>query len=219
MSSTTLGRRESRKQDRRQAIVEAARAAFFAEGYTGMSMSGLLKVIGGSKATLWSYFRSKEELFAAVLEDVIAVYRSQMEEMVAARGPLHETLRAFCSGMLRKLVAPDPLATWRLVVAESGRNPEIGRIFYQRAVHSTERALAQYFSEQIAIGQLREASPLLMVEMLTSLCAGQQARLLWGLASADEVAIEQKASEFTEVFLKSFGVTPVSCGDTSARPA
>jgi TetR/AcrR family transcriptional repressor of mexJK operon len=208
MSQPITGRRERRKQDRRQIIVEAARVAFFADGYAGMSMSGLLTVIGGSKATLWGYFRSKEELFAAVLDDVIAVYRDQMEDLVSARGPLHETVRTFCLDMLGKLLAPDPLATWRLVVTESGRSPEIGRIFYQRAVKPTETALAGYFSEQIALGHLRDAEPMLMVELLTSLCAGQQARLLWGLASADDIAIERKADEFTALFLRSFGPEP-----------
>ncbi|MFY0108264.1 TetR/AcrR family transcriptional regulator, partial [Acinetobacter baumannii] len=79
-------RREARKQDRRQAILDAARTSFFEQGYDGTSMSGLLATLGGSKATLWSYFRSKEELFAAVLDEATAAHRGSLLECIDPSG-------------------------------------------------------------------------------------------------------------------------------------
>ncbi|MEO6377128.1 MAG: helix-turn-helix domain-containing protein, partial [Caulobacteraceae bacterium] len=54
---------------RRQAILNVACEAFLAEGYAAVSMSAIAATLGGSKATLYAYFRSKAELFAAVMED------------------------------------------------------------------------------------------------------------------------------------------------------
>ena len=39
---------------RRKAFVDAARALFFANGYTGTTMSSIASKVGGSKTTLWT---------------------------------------------------------------------------------------------------------------------------------------------------------------------
>src|SRR5438477_12466193 len=56
------------KDDRRDAIVAIAREAFSADGYAGTSMSSIAARLGGSQGTLYSYFKSKEELFIAVVQ-------------------------------------------------------------------------------------------------------------------------------------------------------
>ena len=61
-------RAETRKEERRQAIVAVARSAFFRGGYGGTTMSAIAAELGGSKATLWAYFRHKEDLFDQMLE-------------------------------------------------------------------------------------------------------------------------------------------------------
>ena len=57
--------------DRRAAMLEIARAAFLREGYAAASMAEIAAKIGGSKATLYSYFPSKKDLFAAVIEEEV----------------------------------------------------------------------------------------------------------------------------------------------------
>ena len=59
------GKREARKEERREAILAIAKRVFLDQGYSGASMSAISAELGGSKGTLWSYFPSKEELFAA----------------------------------------------------------------------------------------------------------------------------------------------------------
>src|ERR1700757_3560624 len=59
----------SRSDRRRRAILDVARDVFLKEGYAAASMSGIAARLGGSKGTLYNYFRSKEELFAAFMTD------------------------------------------------------------------------------------------------------------------------------------------------------
>src|SRR3546814_17201673 len=59
---------------RRKAFVDAARELFFANGYAGTTMSSIASKVGGSKTTLWTYFPSMEDLFAAVVDDIVAQY-------------------------------------------------------------------------------------------------------------------------------------------------
>lgn len=197
-------RREARKQDRRQAILDAARASFLEKGYDGTSMSGLLATLGGSKATLWSYFRSKEELFAAVLDEAIAEHRGSLLACLEPTGDLVEGLTSFCRRFMGKLSSTDSLALWRLVAAESGRNPEVGAIFYERAPKPIEQALSAFVSTHMDMGELRREDPLRAARVLISLCAGRQNRMLWGVASADPHAIEADVTAMVDVFLRAY---------------
>jgi AcrR family transcriptional regulator len=50
---------------RREAILDVAREVFMDEGYAAASMSTIAARLGGSKGTLYNYFKSKDELFTA----------------------------------------------------------------------------------------------------------------------------------------------------------
>lgn len=201
-----LGKREARKQDRRDAIIAAARRSFLEDGYAATSMSGLLKTLGGSKATLWSYFRSKEELFAAVVADVTAAFRQQVTGELLTPGDMEAVLVNFCRTFMNKTAHPDAVAAWRLVVAESGRFPEVGRIFYQQAACHIEGALAGYITEQIAAGRLRDEGATDMARVLIGMGGAQQNRRLWGVESAPADGMEGEARRFVGYFLRLFAL-------------
>lgn len=198
-------RRELRKQDRRQAIVAAARCSFLEHGYAATSMSGLLKVLGGSKATLWAYFPTKEELFAAVIEELAADFRAELKDALALDRPLEPTLVTFCTALLNKISAPENVAIWRLVVAESGRFPELGQIFYERAVKGTQSLLAEYLAHQIAGGHLIDGDPVEMAEGICGMCTYHQNRALWGMAPAGPEHVRLAGQRVAQWFLRGFG--------------
>jgi TetR/AcrR family transcriptional repressor of mexJK operon len=56
---------KDRRDKRREAILDVARSVFSEEGYAATSMSSIAARLGGSKGTLYNYFKSKEELFGA----------------------------------------------------------------------------------------------------------------------------------------------------------
>lgn len=202
----TIGKREARKQDRRDAIVAAARRSFLDDGYAATSMSGLLKTLGGSKATLWSYFRSKEELFGAVIADVTAAFREQVRSELLTPGEMEATLVNFCRSFMNKTAHADGVAAWRLVVAESGRFPEVGRIFYEQAAGHVERALSDYIAQQIAAGRLRDEGALNMARVLIGMTAAQQNRRLWGVEAAGTEELDTLAHRFVGYFLRLFAL-------------
>lgn len=195
-----------RQRERRAAIVAAARRSFLAKGYAATSMSGLLKILGGSKATLWSYFRSKEDLFAAVIEDVTASFRRQIETDLLAPGTMEETLVHFCRNFTRRLADPDGVATWRLVMAESSRFPEVGQIFYRQAAGHIERALAAYIQQQIDSGRLRDEGALEMARLLMGMHKAGLHRRLWGVEPASGADPDADARRFVGYFLRLFAL-------------
>jgi AcrR family transcriptional regulator len=60
-------RRRREREERRHAIVDAAEAVFFSSGWEDATMDAVAERAELAKATLYLYFKSKEELYAAVL--------------------------------------------------------------------------------------------------------------------------------------------------------
>jgi TetR/AcrR family transcriptional regulator len=60
-------RREREKEQRRRDIIDAAEEVFFARGWQTATMDDVAGAAELSKATLYLYFKNKEELYAAIL--------------------------------------------------------------------------------------------------------------------------------------------------------
>lgn len=62
--------RKQEKEELRQTILEAAGALYLEQGYDRFSMSRLAQEIGYSDATLYLYFRNKDDLLFTVVDKV-----------------------------------------------------------------------------------------------------------------------------------------------------
>ncbi len=198
-----LGKREARKEERREAILTIARRVFLDQGYSGASMSAISAELGGSKGTLWSYFPSKEELFAAVLDDATKDYRAQIADVLKPGEDVRAAVLQFCRGFIAKVSSPDGLRLHRLIASEVSRFPEIGAIFYRRAPLPTQQMLAAFFEREMNAGTLRRDDPLFAARVLASLCLGVQQRMLWGQELSEDER-NREAAQMAEVFLRAF---------------
>lgn len=203
---TPNGRREARRQARRAAIMALAARSFMEKGYAGTTMSGIAADMGGSKGTLWSYFPSKEQLFAAVLDHKVADYRLSLSRILDPCDDLEPTLRRFCTSLLSKVTSSEAIALNRLVTAEATRFPEVGAIFYEHAPRSTMRLLATYLAGAMERGQLRRDDPEGAAHaLMTLVMAGCHRKMLWGLtdrATAGE--IESDCAFALDLFLRAY---------------
>jgi AcrR family transcriptional regulator len=197
------GKREARKEERREAILAIAKRVFLDQGYSGASMSAISAELGGSKGTLWSYFPSKEELFAAVLDDATKEYRGQLADVLKPGEDVRAAVLQFCRGFIAKISSPDGLRLHRLIASEVSSFPEIGDIFYRRAPVPTQQLLAGFFERAMDAGTLRRADPLFAARVLATLCLGVQQRMLWGqdLSAAER---DHEAAQMAEVLLRAF---------------
>jgi len=201
-----LGKREARRIDRREAILVVAQASFVEHGYAATTMSAIAATLGGSKATLWSYFPSKEALFEAVLDRATSAFRAQLSSLLDASSDVESTLRTFCASFVERVTAPEAIALHRLVHAEAGRFPEMGNIFYERAPRATQAMVGAFIASAMARGFLRPADPIRAARTLTSLCmSGCHQQLLLGRMKAPTAAlIIEDADAATDFFLRAY---------------
>lgn len=198
-------RRECNRETRRAAIVAAAREAFLEQGYAATSMSTIATQLGGSKGTLWAYFPSKEDLFAAVLDDVTVSFRESLEDALRPGRDCRTTLQDFSGRFLLKMLNPDSLRLHRLIVGEGGRFPEIGRIFYLRGPKVVVDRLSSYLHDRMAAGDLRVEDSVVAARILIQLVQLDQNMRLWGIAEAPTPAqIQVRAAIAIDLFMRAY---------------
>lgn len=155
---------------RRAAFVDAARELFFANGYAGTTMSSIASKVGGSKTTLWAYFPSKEDLFAAVVDDLVSHYGSALLVELPLDQPVADVLRRFGNVLMNTLLSTPLLALYQLVVGEAERFPHLSETFYDRGPRRGKARLATWMGEKMVQGELRIGDPMLAVYHFAGLC-------------------------------------------------
>ena len=205
-------RRDIRKQDRRDAIVTVAQAYFLEYGFAATTMSSIAAELGGSKGTLWSYFPSKDDLFAAVIERAASGYRAQLTQILDPDGPLEPTLKSACRSLIEKVTSPFASAIHRLIVAEGRRFPQLGQIFFDLAPQSTRLLLADFLHGAMERGQIRAGDPADAARALLSLslsgCHQQKLIGRTDLVTADDIAAD--ADFAVDIFLRAYALPPRS---------
>lgn len=189
-------------------IVEAARAEFLRNGYGATTMSAIAATLGGSKTTLWSYFRSKEELFAAVIDDLVDRFGEALRLELSPELDVREGLALFGETLMRTINRPQILAMHRMVIAEAGRSSRLGKMVWSRGPVRGMNLLGDWLAGQMRCGLLRESDPLAAAKHFLGLC---QAGSYWPhlLGAQPKPTAAQIATEITgavEVFLAGYGL-------------
>ena len=122
----------ARLDEKRRAILDAARPVFLRDGWSGATLDRVAAESGISKMTVYRHFRTKEQLFEAL---VTAMCRDMARAAFGgdppaglAPGPF---LEAFAWDVVRQLTQPDALALYRVVIADGWRFPALSRLFEQ----------------------------------------------------------------------------------------
>jgi TetR/AcrR family transcriptional repressor of mexJK operon len=204
----SLSRRETQRLERRAQIVAVARRHFFENGFDGTSMSAVAAELGGSKGTLWNYFPSKQDLFAAVIDDTAAAIRGGLD-LSGVGGSPRELLTALCRSIIERMVSPLVVRMFRLVGPTAERHPELGRIFFERGPQRTQALIAEFLQEHFA-GELRTDD---YVDAGRDLVALAAANLhfgnIWGITGTPSPQVkEERAKRAAELFIRAYAKDP-----------
>lgn len=205
-----MGKEPDRQEIRRRAIVAAGRKAFMRQGYGQTTMSAIAADLGGSKTTLWSYFRNKQELFAAVVDEQVERYGAALRLELPDDGDPAETLQLLGVSILTTILRPQIIALHRIVVGETGRFPELGQMLWERGAERGHRRAEDWLLGQMARGRLRTADARVAAYQFIGLCqSGSFYRhLLGGGERPDQAGIEAEVRLAVQAFLAAYRPDP-----------
>lgn len=159
-----------RTDAKRDEILRRASQVFLEMGFGRASMAEISARIGGSKATLYGYFPSKEALFMAIMQLLAEQYMSpaleRLEESVEEEPRV--ALQRFGEQFLAFVNTPEAIATYRMVMSEAAHS-DIGRSFYENGPRRTLEAIARYLSGAMSRKQLRRTDALIAAQHLLAL--------------------------------------------------
>jgi AcrR family transcriptional regulator len=155
MDQRTPTRWRRRKEARPEEILAAALESFAERGFAATRLEDVAARAGISKGTLYLYFKSKEELFKAVVRETLLPNLARLETMVGSfEGPsalLLEQLLLTIGGVLGSRIGAIP----KLVIAEAGNFPDLARFYFDEVIQRGLGLIARILRRGIARGEFR----------------------------------------------------------------
>lgn len=218
---------------RREALLAAAKAVFEEVGYEQATMSDIAARVGGSKATLYRYFDSKESLLMELVNrsardhsgEVVGLFRrrdgsvtsslpTEATEVLNLLDPdedVNVTLQKFGERYLKNFHTPQKLAAKRMMYAAAANNPELGRLFYENGPGMGMKLLERYFESLLNTGKLRQADPRVVAAHFRALYESEVEELgmlhiQTELSDEQIVAVVERA---VDAFMRAYRPAPV----------
>jgi AcrR family transcriptional regulator len=102
MIAKKLNKHEIKTKETRELLLQAAETIFVRDGYEGAELGEIATLAGRTKGAIYAQFKSKEDIFLALIEEKTKRYRTQMEKMLTESTSQEENLaafRQFCLGL------------------------------------------------------------------------------------------------------------------------
>ena len=139
---------------KRRQIVDGARAVFLSRGFDAASMNDIARAAGVSKGTLYVYFRHKEQLFEAIVDQECEAQAEGIFDLDPSDHDVEAVLTRLGLAYVRFLCRPEKASAIRTVIAIAERMPELGRRFYESGPARGIARLAAYIAAQVEAGVL-----------------------------------------------------------------
>jgi TetR/AcrR family transcriptional repressor of mexJK operon len=184
-----------------------------AQGYGAVSMDAVARAAGVSKATLYAYFSSKDQLFATIVSEACRRNIAVANFLPGSEDDLPAALTSFAGHTLRFLLEERALAIHRVVISESVRFPELGRAFYDNGPGVFRQVFGNWLAEQTVAGRLTVAEPDLAADQFIGLLrGGLYLRATLGLATPSEAEIDAAVGSAVAAFVRAYAPVGASSG-------
>ena len=140
---------------KRRQIIDGACRVFLAQGFDAASMGAIAKEAGVSKGTLYVYFKSKDDLFEAIVEEQCQEQGKLIFTLSPADHDVAAVLTRVGTEFARFMCRPGGLPALRTIIAIADRMPALGKRFYEAGPRRGQAALTDYLEQLVAAGVLK----------------------------------------------------------------
>jgi AcrR family transcriptional regulator len=182
-------RGQVQKQRRQEQILAAAFQVFAVQGYEAARLDDVAERAGIAKGTIYLYFRDKKQLFRAVVRSLL---RKRFDAVARTfSGSAEDLLRDLVSRMYGEIVGNEKVRSIvRLLIAESGRFPQLAEIYHREIIAPGMKALRHVLLQGIAAGEFRETAA---VEFPQILAAPGVLAIVWRLLHGERHRLDLEA--------------------------
>lgn len=169
----------------RQRLLDAAMRLFSSKGYAATSVRELVETAGVTKPVLYYYFKNKEGLYLALMQEALADFYQAAQQAVIAPGSITERIGGYCTTLLDLFVARLDVA--RLIFAIFYGPPQgAPHIDFEASFNTMLADMERLVNEGISNGEFRPVDPSdvawaivsqLNVTMEEQLCHNHQPRI------------------------------------------
>ena len=147
---------------RYELIVKTALDLFLKNGYEKTSLSDIVAISGGSLASIYTFFESKEGLFQAIIEQEIDDFIKEIDEKIDLKisHSLEEFLTKFATIILSIVCNKKNISLGRIMISESSKNGgKLGRAFLDQILNKIDLVLINFFERDEIKSQLNPKFP------------------------------------------------------------
>ena len=196
-----------RTDEKRNEIVQIAAELFQKHGYDRCSMAALSERLGGSKATLYGYFPSKEDLLRAVIQCEVASEFDRVLNEFHRDKDLRDGLIKLGVAYHNKRLSSLPVANIRAIVNQPPGST-MGKEFYETIIRPAFETVARQFEQLMDDGRLKRADPWVVLMHWKGLNDQDlfERRLIGAISGPEDVDVKKVATLAADAFLKIYGV-------------
>ncbi|HEX5048936.1 MAG TPA: TetR/AcrR family transcriptional regulator [Gammaproteobacteria bacterium] len=193
----------ARGRARLQRMLAAAAELFLRDGYDKTSIDAILVLSGGSKATLYAYFPTKEDLFRAVLDSVMV---NNGQPTLDIRRDVREMLTEFAVDRLHVIFSTHHRAVLRLIIAERERFPDLARLYHERGPQRSHKLLVEYLTALKNAELLDVDDPDEAAEFFTGMLVHKWYKelLMLGAPTPSNSDLQERAEHVARRFIEAF---------------
>jgi AcrR family transcriptional regulator len=158
----------TKSEEKRQKIIDIASVEFLARSFDTVSMSDIAAALGGSKATLYNYFNSKEEVFIAVMMSNAHKLAQKVYAVLDKDMSLETKLNRFGYEYLAFILSQEMIDMKRRVIAQADQ-VNIGLHIYESGVKASWGPIAHLLEKGMLDQTVRQADPWLAAMQLKAL--------------------------------------------------
>lgn len=157
--------------------LETSSKLFRDHGFANVSVDMIARAARISPKTIYSRYGGKSGLFTAVIKRMVApvLASQQLLGHKHHENPVSE-LRDFAAAFLDRILEPNALAMYRMLIAEAIRMPELAELFYKEGPVKNMSQLAEWLASQHDAGLLRVPDPKSAAEVFIALIEGELMR-------------------------------------------
>ena len=202
----TAGPGRPKDQQKRAAILDAAKRLFVERGYNATSMDAVAAAAQVSKLTVYSHFGDKDALFTEAV-------RCKCEEQLPAqifmadlKGPLREKLIEIARAFFALVTSDEALAVHRTVIANVQQTPQLGQLFWDAGPARVQDAFEDFLRAEVAAGKLDIADTRRAATQFFCLLKGEShARMEFGCCAAMKRSeVDEHITATVDMFLRAY---------------